>query len=487
LKKLHLFWFLALVPWVPLASQQNLPTYKLTAFGGYISPDKMPFWLRSNQFGSLPIDNASLSLIGSATKNYDTTKTKIFDWGTSFEGRLNVGNQTNLTLIEGYAKMRVGIFEVKAGRSKEFMGFCDSTLSSGSYSVSGTALGIPKVQISIPQYYTLPLLWRVLAFKGQYAHGWLGEKMVSFTDTMHLQTWFHQKSLYGRFGRSDWRLKLYGGFNHQVFWGNERKYEGEDFTLSPFESFIYVNLGKAYGNGSIVSSKVGDHLGSIDLAIEYRFNIFKVMIYRQNIYEAGALYYMANIEDGLNGISFENPNKTKHFFNWKKFLFEFLYTKNQAGESWSPYTPSPYENYYSHYIYRNGWTYNDIGLGTPFITTRAYVRDSLPNAWHENFINNRVKVFHFGFQGSIQNWDYTIKCSWSKNYGTYYTTDEEQTTDIPNPGKDGVFGEQKQFSAYLACYRAIGKGFNLGCTTAFDVGDLYYNSFGILFSVSKEF
>ena len=76
----------------------------------------MPFWLRANQFGSIPLDNASLSLLGSARKDYDTAKTVIFDWGASFEGRMNVGNDTNFILVEGYGKMRIGIFEIQ-GRS----------------------------------------------------------------------------------------------------------------------------------------------------------------------------------------------------------------------------------------------------------------------------------------------------------------------------------------------------------------------------------
>ena len=65
----------------------------------------------------------------------------IFDWGASFEGRANLGQGSNLILIEGYGKIRLSIFEFRAGRSKEIMGLCDTTLSSGSFSVSGNNLG----------------------------------------------------------------------------------------------------------------------------------------------------------------------------------------------------------------------------------------------------------------------------------------------------------------------------------------------------------
>ena len=56
---------------------------------------------------------------------------------------------------------------------------------------------------------------------------------------LQIETYLHQKSLYGRFGKPEWKLKLYGGFNHQVLWGNEKKYWGDIFTLSPLKP-IYM-------------------------------------------------------------------------------------------------------------------------------------------------------------------------------------------------------------------------------------------------------
>ena len=182
-----------------------------------------------------------------------------------------------------------------------------------------------------------------------------------------------------------------------------------------------------------------------------------------------------------------NNSRRSTFFRWDKILFEFLYTRNQAGEPWSPPTPSPYEEYYNHYQYFQGWSYRDVSMGTPFISTRAYVHEEFPSAPYEYFINNRVRMFHIGFEGAVQKWDYIIKASWSNNYGTYRTTEEEQSTDIVDPGYYGIFGRQDQFSAYIDCGRPLKKGFYIGGTLAFDIGELFYDSFGILLNVSKTF
>ena len=127
-----------------LNAQTNRFSYSLGSSAGYITPGQVPFWLRSNQFGSVPIDNASLSLFGAIHKDYNKSRTRIFDWGASVVGRANLGDKSNLTLIEGYAKVRISIFEIRAGRSKEIMGLCDTSLTSGDWAVSGNALGIPR-------------------------------------------------------------------------------------------------------------------------------------------------------------------------------------------------------------------------------------------------------------------------------------------------------------------------------------------------------
>ncbi|MBN1414631.1 MAG: hypothetical protein JW973_05990 [Bacteroidales bacterium] len=488
MRKTYFTWLLLIVPLLKISSQSGTMSFNIEAIPGYISSDKTPFWLRSNQYGSIPFDNASMSLLGSARKDYNPAKTGIFDWGASFEGRMNLGESANFTLVEGYGKIRISIIELSAGRTKEVMGLCDTSLSSGCWSISGNALGIPKVQLAIPEFQSLPWFGKVFAFKGQFAHGWMGEKSMILHDSIYrLITYFHQVSLYGRFGKPEWKWKIYAGFNHEAFWGNEQDFYDEDFTLSTFDTYLYIIIGKNYNKGDLRDLRLGNHLGSVDIGFEYGFKKVKFLLYRQNFFEAEALIHLANLQDGLNGLSIENRAFSNNTFRWKKILFEFLYTKNQAGEAWSKYTISPFENYYNHNQYVQGWSYHGVGLGTPFITTSDYVREELPKWPDVYFINNRVRVFHLGFEGAIQKWDYRIKASWSNNYGTYHTTDDEQSTNIENPGSYGVFGRQDQFSMMIDFSRSLRKGFTVGGIAAFDVGELYHDSFGIMLRVTKRF
>lgn len=486
---------LSLLLAVSATGQDSLYTFSVQTLGGYTTKGVVPFWLRSNQFGSIPLDGASLSLIGAARKDYDLSGDKLFDWGASFEGRANLGQGSNLTFVEGYGKVRLGIFELRAGRSKKITGLCDTTLSSGSWAISGTSLGIPEVELSVREFWTLPILGELFAFKGNFSHGWMGFLPMSaggwsryeVGDTVDLKSHLHQKSLYGRFGKTSWKFKFYGGFNHQVVWGNEQAYYTEDYTLTPIETYFYVITGKKFSNGSIHEERQGNHLGSIDLGIELEFKKVKLFLYRQNPYEAGALAHLANIQDGLNGLSIHNLHKNGQKGIWNKLLVELLYTKNQAGLPWSQEYGSPYEPYYNHGQYTTGWSYLGSGLGTSFIGIRDYIKKTLPAHPEEYFVNNRVMALHLGCEGSVREVKYTIKASWSMNYGTYQTTDEEQSTDIFNPGEFGIFGKQQQMSTYLELNRSLKNGINLGFITAVDIGDLYYNSFGTFLKASYSF
>jgi hypothetical protein len=154
-------------------------------------------------------------------------------------------------------------------------------------------------------------------------------------------TYLMQHNLYGRLGKPGWKLKLYSGFNHQVVWGNEKHIlYGEDYELNGWQTFIYVNTAKAYNNGIIQDTRIGNHLGSIDLGATYDLNKIEVFIYRQFVYDAGALYYLANLRDGLSGLSITHRNSSSKPIQWQKLVFEFLYTTaiiksdGLTGEMW---------------------------------------------------------------------------------------------------------------------------------------------------------
>lgn len=454
--------------------------------------NRTPFWLRTNSFGSNPVNGLSGSTLAYIGKDYRYNPDEgpaLLDWGFVTAGRLNVGNKTEFLLTEAYAKARVSIFQLKAGRSRDLTGLVDSSLSSGAFSVSGNGLGVPKVELGIPEYWQLPFMDQLLAVKGNFSHGWFGDTELRYNhNAPSAVSYYHQKSLYGRLGKPHWRLKLFGGFNHQVMWSDGTIVEGASNTLSLTQTFWHVVFGKAYGNHDIPLSKIGNHLGSLDQGVEYDFDAVNIMGYHQFFYEVGGLYHGNNLKDGLWGIVIKNKYPHEGYgFTWGKLLLEYMGSKSQGGELDAPITPSGDEDYYNNYIYAQGWTYKGDNIGSNFLTQRKYARPGQATRPAEIIINNRVKLYHIGAEGAWGGWSWRTKLSFSKNFGTYASSPEGTTTGPTRAIQPGPYFERvRQFSGYLEAGCNLKNNYRLGFVFAADHGMLLNNSVGGILKLSKH-
>jgi hypothetical protein len=112
----------------------------------------------------------------------------------------------------------------------------------------------------------------------------------------------------------------------------------------------------------------------------------------------------------------------------------------------------------------------------------------LPDDSSDYFANNRVIAFHMGAQGAVNKWYFTVKLSYSMNYGTYGTSIYGHSTGrLRVAPKYGIWDEVSQFSSYLEIRKDLGNGYGVGCLGALDQGRLLNNSGGIILKLSKTF
>lgn len=426
----------------PATAQENNNAirYELEA-GGMISTGKtLPFWMRTNQYGEVPLESGIVSFKGQLRKDYEKQEEKKhrFSYGYGIRGVANVGRTNELLLPEIYGKIRFGAFELSAGRRKEIMGLADSTLSSGSYIWSGNALPVPKIQISIPNYTPI-LKSGLIAVKGNFAHGWFGSDI-------HTKNYLlHQKSLYIRLGKPAWHFKMHAGMNHQSQWGGKpaepyvSKTTGRMISkyASNMPAFMNTVFGvpippdidpDQFGEGSLSEggNRLGNHLGTLDVGLEYNSPKTNILLYRQSIYEDGSLYYLSNIKDGLNGIAITRKDARQGIL---KLVVEYLYTMNQGGDYGSGYTIPELrgrDNYFYNTIYKDGWTYKNRTLGTPFIMPLKGITGTSPtfpasdiDRSANRIVNNRVKALMIAMQSRAGIFDLTTRLSFSENLGSY--------------------------------------------------------------------
>ena len=463
--------------------------------GGLFSTDsRTPFWLQANQFGTIPRSGTALTVRGGGAKVWHWGKRDaVSEWRrrhtsskpsprwqaeVGAEAVANLGSPAQVLLPQAYGAIRYGNWELFAGRRKQYFGLADSTLGTGSYVWSGNALPIPRIQFGLTRFTAVPFTQGWFSILGTYSDGWF-ENSRPVTSELKL----HQKQFYGRLGRPGGKLTLYAGFNHQVQWGGKSPYETIDGQMPKgLTNYLHMIIGKGRADTDLTNfdstNRVGNHLGTIDLAFEIDGKNSNWFFYRQNIYEDGSLYYLTSIADGLNGVRIRRKNTGRgSVFSINEIVLEGLYTKSQGGSSFiiEQGTKRGRDNYFNHTQVRDGWSYFDRTIGTPFIPPTSETVWKFPNYADSFTSNNRVWVLHAGLRGALfRNLVWSTKLSYSSSGGVY---------DQPFP--ETVY----QFSGLLSLQTGVPwlGGLLLKGSLATDRGGLYPNTTGISLSLRKEF
>ena len=492
-----LFFLLGTLPCVGYAQTDStsldfIPNY--IELGGLTNADRTPFWLQTNQFGTVPRSGSALLVRAGLQHSWLLSKLdSVKQWrktqGTfspeqawrlevGAEAVANVGSSAQSILFpQAYGALRYANWELRVGRRKQWVGLADSTLGTGSYAWSGNALPIPKVQLGLTRFTAVPFTNTWLSVLGFYSEGWF-EKGRPITSELK----FHQKQLYLRIGKPNSKLKLYGGFNHQVQWGGKSPYETVNGQMpNGFKNYLVMIRGG--GKVDTVNAtffdnanRVGNHLGTVDFAFEVNGTHANWFFYRQNIYEDGSLFQLTNLADGLNGVRIRRKHTNKNHFSVSEIVFEGLYTKSQGGEIFI-FDQKIFgkDNYFNHTQVRDGWSYYGRTIGTPFITPTSETIWKFPNYGDAFTSNNRVWVLHSGLRGSLsKSVEWSTKLSYSSNAGVY---------DLPFP--NAIY----QFSGLLRVQARtswLGGNTLLSGSVAADWGGLYPNSYGLMLSLRKE-
>jgi hypothetical protein len=429
--------------------------------GGILSLNsKTPFWLRNNEFGAIPTLGNSVIFRQNLISKPDTSK-KFFKTRYSIDMATFVGQEARIVIPEAFYQVQLGRSAFTFGRRKQIHGLVDSTLSSGSITWSGNAIPLPEIQFSISDYHYF--FGKLFAFKGHLSHGWFGNQLSV------KNYYLHQKSLYGRIGKANGKIKLYGGMLHHVQWGGTPKYDvplddplyvdghfARDWTA--FKNVVLPIFNPGLDSTSGYSqydyeNRFGNHLGQIDLGAEWIIKKTKIFGYKQIIFETGQTFSsLTNIDDGLYGLSISSLRPESKF---KKTVFEFLHTTNQGiyrsgllrliGFEGRHYGRN--QNYYfNHGQYKEGWSYNGLSIGTPFMIPDSEIRQEKRTDTEQFFSNNnRIKAIYWGLQTKLNSIEVESRFSYSRNFGSsrvnLQTADQLSIgvkTNIPAPNLHGI-------------------------------------------------
>jgi hypothetical protein len=464
--------------------KRGVGTYAMVELQAIHAGDHVPFWMRSLQYGSLPLNGTSVSAIATFVRNYEIGKPKKLDWGGGLQLRTNIGGQdptlltedenkairTQALLTEAYLKVRSGKFEFKAGRFRQVLGLSDTTLGMGNFTESGNSLPVPMIQIGLPDY-SFPIFDSLFSFKGTFSQGWMGDTRTEYdNNSQTLPEFLHQKSLHMRIGKPGSSVKGIVGLVHKVLWVDNKKLFGEsNWDLSPLQTYLYIVAAKdyKYKPGSSETTTVGNNLGQFDLGIEIRGRNSDVMLYRQFFYD----HRLSS--DGITGVSIRNSRPSNGSMHLVKLVFEYMSTMNQGYDN-SQGEPV-FDNYYNHEWLYDGVSYKGAGIGNPFISPKSTIRSSFPASGPTiiTFSNTRVRAFNVGVEWRLSKAFLRNRFSFSKNFGSYYT--------------ENTFPPSGQFSMSMEAGVPLRKGWQARAMFALDSGELLYNTAGGFLSVARIF
>ena len=431
-----LFWLI-----IPVASAQR--TQYQVEVGGAIptqSPEQQPFWLRANQYGTVPLSGSFGTVRLGISRHYvpqpdtATTAGKKFDWGF---GLYAVGNtrpnidpySSKVLLPDAYVKLRYRWLELFGGNRREVYGLGDTLLTSGFVDWSGNAPTFPKIQLHTPDYVPLGgFLKRKIAFRAGYAHGW-------FANTYIRGSYLHQKYLYFRFGRPQAKVKFIAGINHQVQWGGYADYLiNSDLSVDgnlPTDFRDYLSLVTGSYPDDLQNSRytiydgtnrVGNHVGSYNLALEWKRPGRYWSLYHQHYFEDASGLALINLPDGMTGLRFRNDQTRPVWFRLNRVVLEWLSTMSQSGSIFD--ISSRYQgadNYFNNSQYRQGWSYRGYSIGTPLVMPQAGLSDAVRTVrTGVYFLDNRLKMGHLALSGTFLHGPMvTVRATYSQHYGSY--------------------------------------------------------------------
>lgn len=410
----------------------------------------------------------------------------------------NPGHWTARGLRPAWARVQELYGEIKfrgvyifAGMKENDRSIFDSPLSTGDITLSDNARPIPQVRVGFIDFQNIPLTNGWVQIQGDIAYGrfldsdWLREHNNEYNFFVTTGNWYHYKRCYFRTKPS----KLFSvtvGMQHACqFGGTWQRYREGVLYESHHDPVDLKQLLQIFyqpkGNGSSIDSEainfVGNHLGSWDVRMRYRFrNDATLTFYMQKPWEDESGVAWQNGFDGVWGLEYKAASPA-----WIDGAdLEYIDFTNHAGPIlWdlrdhpdttieNPGKATGADDYYNNFMY-NGWANYGQAIGSPLFKAPVYNTDGFMQ-----YVDNNLRGVHIGLGGTVLPADgltWRLRATWLSSNGT---------PNLPRLKTDHLYAVSAEADWNLPRV----KGLTLSAQLALDAGSLYQPTFGALFKAT---
>lgn len=394
----------------------------------------LPFWSHTNKGGIYPETVGGL-VRGGADGSGTFSNGIRFSWGVGLagyaaargsaqvhnsDGKSVRGMVQNLYFGAGWKKLalEVGIKE----REQDFQGL---SVTGGNMTLTGNSMSFPGYRLH-SDWIEAPFARDILSFRFDFGdYGLWDNRYVK-----HIL--LHNQALYFKVNITR-GLVFTGGLELWSQWGGTSPVYGRQ--PQSFVDYLRVMVAGSGGEGATKSDQInalGNHLGRELLRLDWEQDRWRLTFQHDIPFEDGSGVGFQNFPDGVNTLHFSFKDKDR----WvSDLLLEFIYTKWQSGTRHDRpateeelkknpdkeiYIVGGCDNYFNNGEYKSGWTYNGRTIGLPLFVPAAKDVDGITRG----VVNNRIVAWNAGVAGKMfKKVPYTVKITYSKNFGKYHQTD----------------------------------------------------------------
>lgn len=492
---------------IPCAADSITVHYSAGITMNISAKDFAPYHIASNRHGTITQQHSALA---SAALWHEIDTTQRLSWGAGIEAwsgyakcvdYLRYDLATDVMIANSQHPARVWMQQLwvegkyrgaflTLGQKDIDPGLVNSSLSSGDLVMSSNARAPFGARIGFINFQNIPFTRGWVQIKGEIGYYRLGDSKWFenhynyFNSFITTNYWFNYKNTYFRTNPSKPLVFTIGMQAACQFAGTTTYYNNgvvseevkmKANTKAFWHAFIPGSGGENMGDKIYME---GNHIGSWDLALEYKLRSGQTLRgYYQSPWEDGSGIGKLNGFDGLWGVEYRSAEHSVV----TGAVAEFLTLMNQSGPLHFAYKDFADENhpngseigsaasgsddYYNNYSY-NGYQNRGMSIGTPMAKSPLYNTDG-----YLRFTDNRLRGFHLGVMGDISNQvSYRALFSWRKSFGTPFL-----------PHKEPLTGTSMMLEATYIPQWLL--GLEIKAQLAHDHGTLYGNNTGALLSI----
>jgi len=431
-------------------------------------PDSVAFWGWANKAGV--IDRNSNNILNSI---YLSTPSINLFWNLNLSAETElvarISKKSSVFFPRVSAKFDIENFDLKIGKFlRSQVRGQEKDLTIGSMLVSENADPYWGYNLESKRYLSVPLLQGYIKYEFSFGDYILPDSRYNENVLFHSKDFYLQLEL-GNY-------KVSAGIIHNSYWagvtpGGLKLPSG----LSNYKRIVFNNSGGSDAWQGERINRLGNSVSGYDYAMSYDFGDFWVQISKLFFIEDRPASRHRSPWDGQWNTTFEFSNSD--YLDY--VVYDHVNTKRQDSKF---FEPNGRANYYTHAIYKSGFSNRNYVLGNPLI------RLNFLNNGAVESINNVLVAHHLGIKGNISNRiNFSQRITYSRNYGNCFdqlvdsgSCNFEPDDDVELKPLSELRKDSFNLSSQLIYFLSDLKRSEISIALNFDFGD-FENNFGFVF------